>query len=215
MLQRFVDKLVLHYYTVKIVALVAFFKSLPSRRRMSHDFGVAAAGRVKILDDPGLPENDFFVAGREHDCRVRHADADHWDGAKLSFRGASVKFADTELDSPFDLIMNSGPTNPTFTLRAFAEFMPGQLQGGGHAWDPFFEKYPDSWRACQLSHRRVPESYSKIYYYSQVPVGFHARDGVERLIKFRMIPSSREPESGPVDTSRLGRAAERSAFDRR
>ena len=193
--RRVYDKLMLHVWTVGVVFLVALNAFL-TRRRMSHDMGVMGAGKIKIVEDPKFPAAEFFEPGREFDCRLRHAGAAYFDEAKICFRGAAIKFADTRLESPFDIIMNSGPTNPTNTLRTFAQFIPGKVKGGGHAWDPFFEKHPQSLVACELTHRRNPESYNNVYYWSQVPVGYKAKDGVERLVKFKMIPATREPETG-------------------
>ena len=46
------------------VSLIAF-NSLTSRHRMSHQNGIVARGRVRIVDGLAIPDTDFFRPGRE------------------------------------------------------------------------------------------------------------------------------------------------------
>ena len=58
---------------VLLIALRSFF----TRTRMSHENGIVARGRIRVVDplDPAIPQNDFFipasflVAYATHRCR--------------------------------------------------------------------------------------------------------------------------------------------------
>ena len=69
---------------VFLIALRSFF----TRTRMSHENGIVARGRVRIVDDLAIPKNDFFVPGREFACRLRHASVSLMDDAGLFVRAA-------------------------------------------------------------------------------------------------------------------------------
>src|SRR5262245_50545479 len=104
MLTRVWDRtllIVLRVFIVSIISLRAFF----TRQRMSHQNGILAAGTLQIVDQPGLPENGFFAPGKRFDCRLRHASVRLLDDAALVVRGASIKFADENYESPLDLLM--------------------------------------------------------------------------------------------------------------
>ena len=45
------------------VSLIAL-NSFVTRTRMSHENGIVARGRIRIVDDLAIPQNDFFVPGR-------------------------------------------------------------------------------------------------------------------------------------------------------
>src|ERR1700755_89057 len=64
---------------VLLIALRSFF----TQTRMSHENGIVARGRVHIVDDLAIPQNDFFVPGREFACRLRHASVSLMDDAGL------------------------------------------------------------------------------------------------------------------------------------
>ncbi len=53
------QKLELHALTVIIIALLAL-SSLLSRRRFTHQNGIAAVGKLRIVDNPQFPDHDFF-----------------------------------------------------------------------------------------------------------------------------------------------------------
>ena len=195
LLRRLWDRLVLAGWSGALVALVVL-SSLLGRRRFTHDLGVAAAGTLRIVDEPAFPAHEFFAAGRAFPCRVRHADDVYFDNAKLVLRGASVKFADAEVKSPLDLILNSGAINVTPTVREFLEFIPPTMKGRGDHYLPLFERHPVARRASELGVRRNPESYSRVHYYSQVPEGFVAGDGEPRLARYRLLPKAGGAESG-------------------
>jgi hypothetical protein len=103
------------------VSLIAL-RSLMTRNRMSHQNGIVSRGRLRIVDKLSIPENDFFLAGAEFPCRLRHALISLMDDAGLFARGASLKFADADVDSPLDLLMNGGATSPFWNMDTFARF---------------------------------------------------------------------------------------------
>ena len=93
--------------------------------------GIVARGRIRIVDDLAIPDTDFFRPGREFPCRLRHASISFMDDATMVVRGASLKFADADLDSPLDLLMNGGVTAPFWNMHTFAQFMFAGCAAGG------------------------------------------------------------------------------------
>ena len=59
-----------------------------------------------------MPINGFFTSGRVFPVRIRHANLSYDDDRSLDIRGASLKFADDKLNSPLDLVMNTGDRCP-------------------------------------------------------------------------------------------------------
>src|SRR5688572_17804555 len=116
------DRAVLWLMGTLITAMVAL-NSFMTRGRMSHENGIVARGRIRIVDQPAFPAHDFFQPGREFPCRIRHASigasATDMDDAHLDARSISIKFADAPIESPFDIEMNNGPYPPFATAREF------------------------------------------------------------------------------------------------
>jgi hypothetical protein len=123
---------------VALIALHSFF----TRTRMSHENGIVARGRIRLVDDLAIPENDFFLPGREFACRLRHASVSLMDDAGLFVRAASLKFADVDIDSPLDLLMNGGTAAPFWNMHTFAQFMLARMRGGRAHLIPYFQANP-------------------------------------------------------------------------
>lgn len=189
-----------------LISLVISVQIFFNRRRMSHDNGVVAAGKLKIVDDPQFPAIDIFEAGKVYGCRVRHGPASTDDDAKLLVRGCSIKFADNRGKSPLGILMNTGESPLFNNIRSFIEF--GKIFDGkagpsgtqiqefrGVRWIPYMQKHNAlaHWRGAM---RRNPSSYSRLIYYSKMPQHFRAQDGKQRYVKFRVLPGDRGPESG-------------------
>ncbi|MCE2496076.1 MAG: hypothetical protein J4F31_05810 [Flavobacteriales bacterium] len=87
---------------------IVFTLSLTHRKRMSHDNGIAAGGKVTIVPNPKFPAHKFFAPGRVFPCRIRHASATFLDDAMNCIRSMSIKFSDHHFKSPFDIEMNTG-----------------------------------------------------------------------------------------------------------
>lgn len=73
---------------IAIVTMIVTITSFVKKRRMSHENGVLARGTVRIVDEPTFPDNDFFTAGREFPCRIRHGSVLFKDDAKMTVRSA-------------------------------------------------------------------------------------------------------------------------------
>lgn len=176
-----------------------------TRSRMSHENGIVARGRVKLVDDPRFPSHPFFSSGREFPCRLRHASVSYQDDAALVVRGSALKFADTDFESPLDLLMNSGETAPFYDAWTFVQFMYLTVRGRNPHAVRYMKKYPLAARGVQVSLRRDPESFARMSYYSKTPFLFDAHDGVLRYVKFRLLPEHDGPESGIPDATSLQR----------
>ncbi len=185
--------------TFGVVTLVSI-NSFLTRTRMSHENGVALAGRLRIVDDPKFPPHEFFSAGREFGCRLRHGAASFTDDAKMVVRSASLKLADARRNSPLDLIMNSGRTSLFWTARMFVEFMRVTMAGRGKEFVPYLAKYPLSLEATNDGVRRDPSSFAEMSYYSQTVSGFIGTDGARRYVRYRIVPR----DYGGVDSGMPG-----------
>ncbi len=167
-----------------------------TRRRMSHLFGTAGRGEIRVVDAPTFPAHAFFSPGRTFPCRIRHASATFHDDAWLLLRSASLKFADADHDSPLDLEMNTGCTSLFSNTAMFYDF--GKLDTGGRiqrdGW--YYRKYPLAWESVKQGVRRDVRSYALLHYYTQTVSRFVGLDGVERFVRFRLLPASRVPDHG-------------------
>ena len=177
------------------IALIAL-NSFRTRTRMSHENGIVARGRVRIVDDLAIPENDFFGPGREFPCRLRHASVSLMDDAGLFVRAASLKFADADIESPLDLLMNGGTASPFWNMYTFAQFMFARMRGGRAHLIPYFQANPRCFENVVSALRLRPTSFSQLRYHTQTPFEFRARDGRLRYCKFRLLPEDRGPETG-------------------
>ena len=177
---------------VVLIALQSFF----TRTRMSHENGIVARGRIRVADDLALPENDFFVPGREFPCRLRHASVSFMDDAGLFVRAASLKFADADVESPLDLLMNGGTAAPFWNMHTFAQFMLAKMRGGRAHLIPYFQANPRCFENVVSALRLRPDSFASLRYHSQTPFEFRASDGRLRYCRFRMLPEDRGPETG-------------------
>ena len=180
------------------------FKALATGRRATHMRGVGARGRVKIVDAPEFPEHDFFSAGREFPCRIRHANASFYDDASIQVRGFSIKFADSQFESPLDVIMNSGATAAFWSFSSFMAFVDGRMKCTEENWEgqrEFMRLLPTAYLGTIESVRVAPSSWDDVTYYSKIAFPFRARDGVTRYCKYRAIRCGLEHESGLVGDS--------------
>ena len=163
--------------------------SLVTRRRMSHDNGIVARGRIRILEAPeGVPPNAFFRPGRTFEGTIRHASITFPDDAALQVRAASLKFSVGPVDSECDLLMNGGEATPFWNMDTFWQFMRARMRGGRAHLIPYFRRNPRCYFNVRDALRRNPESFADQRYYTQTPLRFHASDGVERYAKFRLVP---------------------------
>ena len=113
------DKIVL-WFTAKMFGLMlAVFLCFPQRYRMSHNNGIGAKGKLKVVDNPSFPKHDFFAPGKEYPVRIRHASATFLDDAMNCIRSISIKFSHHHFKSPFDIEMNTGQTSLFWSAVSF------------------------------------------------------------------------------------------------
>lgn len=188
-----------HIYT----ALIMVGSSLMERRRMSHDNGTTATGRLKIVDAPTFPAHEFLSPGREFQIRLRHASVSYDDDTIIQVRAASLKLADSRYESPLDLEMNTGTISLFWTARNFLEFFSTREMTNGLAFTKFYDKYPLGLQAGKDGIRKYPSTFAQMYYHAQTAQLFLGKDGVRRYVKFRMIPEDRGPETGLIPMAEL------------
>jgi catalase len=203
-LRAWFDRGVLSLLSATATVLITL-NAFVTRGRMSHENGIVVRGRVKLVDDPRFPAHPFFSSGRDFPCRLRHASVSYLDDAALVVRGTGLKFADTDYESPLDLLMNTGEAAPFYDAWTFVQFMYLTIRGRNPHAISYMKKYPLAARGVQVSLRRNPESFARMSYYSKTPFRFDADDGVPRYVKFRMLPEHDGPESGIPDAKSLQR----------
>ncbi|QRK10603.1 hypothetical protein JQX13_11240 [Archangium violaceum] len=143
---------------------------------MSHDNGMAVRGRLRVTENPTFPAHDFFEPGREFACRLRHASVSYPNDTVILVRAASLKFADSEYESPLDLEMNTGTMSLFWSARSFMEFVTKKNPRvkGLDSWT-YYDKYPRGLLASADGCRKDPNSFTQLYYHSQVPTRFVTR----------------------------------------
>ena len=173
--------------------------SFSRRERATHENGIAAAGRVKIVDNPDFPAHESFRPGREFPCRLRHTTIGFMDDAVLEVRSASLKFADAEYKSPLDLEMNSGEFPPTPNAYRFWQFAMATARGRYLEYARYFQQFPRGLEPAQTGVRRNPETFAHIRYYTQTVFHFKAQDGKTRFVKYRLAPANPSLDAGLHD----------------
>lgn len=118
-------------------------KALATQHRGTNLRGVGATGTLTVLNNPLLPEHDFFAAGRVFPVRLRHSNLHSADDAGSDVRSVSLKFADSDFDSPLDLMMHTGEKAAFWSIYSFDKMITA-LKEGRKA----FEKYclEDPWQ---------------------------------------------------------------------
>ena len=185
--------------TLRMAKLLFGYKALMTGRRVTHMRGQGAVGTVTIVDKPEFPDHDFFRPGKVFSCRLRHANASFYDDASIQVRGCSLKFADSDYDSPLDVLMNSGPTSAFWNLKTFMDFSLARVRCSEHNWEAqkrWMCNSPAGYIGTIDAARHAPSSYTSISYYSKIAFPFKARDGVIRYLKYRIIPKDHTRESG-------------------
>src|SRR5688572_23108417 len=168
-----------------------------SRARPTHRHGVGAAGTLRIVDRPEIPDHDFFRPGATFPVCFRHANLDFFDDASLDIRGAAVRLASPGVDSPLDLVMNTGEASLFRDAVVFLQFVRSKRHGAkGMMW--MAERYPREMAVGVDGLRRAPSSYTALRYHSQIIYRFSARDHHPRYCRYRLIGAG--SEEGIPDT---------------
>ncbi|XP_028395809.1 allene oxide synthase-lipoxygenase protein [Dendronephthya gigantea] len=183
--------------TEKFKTLFTLGTTLKGFRRATHTVGTGGIGEIKIVDDPKFPEHEFFRAGRKFPARLRHANLKYPDDAGADARSFSIKFADSDSESPMDIIMNSGEANIFWHTSSLEDFVP--VKEGEEA-EKYVYKNPYYYYNLVEALRRAPDTFAHLYYYSQVTMHFKAKDGKVRYCRYRALPGDvdikEEDESG-------------------
>jgi arachidonate 5-lipoxygenase len=184
------------------------------RRRMSHNNAVAGRGKLRIVTDQKFPPSDFFEPGREFPCRIRHGAAGYMDDAMGQVRSGSLKFADSPFKSPLDLQMNTGRHCFFWNASSFLEFVWTRIRESAFRnmddrvhYLSYHQKYGDGRKSAADAQFRVPASNATMYYFSQTPFAWTAKDGVPRYVRFRLIPGDRSPEDPPPNPAYVAKVA--------
>ena len=210
MIKNLYNKFILWLVSMMFAWFVAIFIGLGMRQRMSHNKGVAGRGRLKIIDNPKFPDHDFFKAGREFPCRLRHASVTFNDDAMNQVRGISLKFSDEQFRSPLDLEANTGGISIFWTAANFLKFVWNRREKGGIQYKAYYEKEPDGFLGAQISGKHKPTSFAKLDYYSKTPMKFIASNGLEHYIKYRFIP-----EDLPIEEAAIPDEQKLKVYDQR
>ncbi|MFM8251524.1 MAG: hypothetical protein ACKOBW_08030 [Planctomycetota bacterium] len=177
-------------------------KALATGRRATHMAGVGAKGTITIVARPEFPEHDFFRPGRVFSGRLRHANASFYDDASCQVRACSLKFADHDFTSPFDLIMNTGVIQAFWSFDTFMQFVSARVLCREDYWEPqrdYMCRLPGAFIGAIESVRVAPSSYAAMLYHSSIVYPFRARDGRLRYAKYRLVPVDLQQESGLAD----------------
>ena len=83
-------------------------RALATQRRPTHKLGVGALGIATVVSSPTFPAHELFKPGHSFPVRIRHANLGNDDDAGVDVRAAALKFADSDGESPLDLVMNTG-----------------------------------------------------------------------------------------------------------
>ena len=126
---------------VKIYKTKFALKTLITRQRGTHAKGVGAIGTITVVENPLLPEHEFFKAGHVFPVRLRHANLVRPDDAQLDVRAVSLKFADSDYDSPFDLMMHTGEEAAFWNIFSFDKMIQA-LAGGPKTFKAFCLEEP-------------------------------------------------------------------------
>jgi arachidonate 5-lipoxygenase len=204
------DQFILWLVSIMFAWFVAIFIGLGMKARMSHNKGVAGRGKLRIVDDPEFPEHEFLSAGKEFPCRVRHASVTFNDDAMNQVRGISIKFADENFKSPFDLEANTGDISIFWTAANFLKFVWNRREKGGVQYKAYYEKEPDGFKGAQESGKHKPTSFARLDYYSKTPMNFTATDGTQYYVKYRVIPKEE-----PVELAAIPEEQKQRVYDQR
>ncbi len=176
-------------------------------QRGTHPFGVGGKGKLKVLNNPDIPEHEFFQAGREFDIRLRYSNAAFKDDATAQVRGLAIKFADTSFESPLDLFFNTGPIHPFWSMSSLWTFMKARMKADDQkgSWEsqrPWLEDSPAAYMSAIECMRNAPACYSELVMHSMMPYPMTGKDGVTRYVKFRVVPKGLKKESGMLTRDR-------------
>jgi hypothetical protein len=204
-----------------VVAAPMAIQVVQKKKRASHLYGAGAQGALLVTipapSDPRFPQNDFFHAHRGATCPVtmRFANLTNEDDASLDVRGAALRIGHEDDPERFDLVFNTGSFAPPQNLYEFASFVvskwaPTSVSRAAIRGNPIF------FEGGVAGLRRAPESYAKLFYYSQIvriwvgvrgatallepPEPLRSFEGLRRmfLVRYRLAPLALLPDAPGV-----------------
>lgn len=183
-------------------ALLGLYFSVQGARtgqRGTHAPGVSARGVIRMRSALDIPEHPFFRPGRTFACRLRHSNASFADDAALVIRGAALKFSDSDMHTPLDILMNTGATPAFYCPHSFMVFARGRGAVTRDDWSSQVEvlrRLPAFFVGAIGGMRAAPESYAQLSYYNQTIAPFRGLDGQLQGMRIRMVDPDLELESG-------------------
>ncbi|MFZ5478731.1 MAG: hypothetical protein ACOZNI_18310 [Myxococcota bacterium] len=170
-------------------------QTLGTKRRASHLVGVGAKGTLHVSPDPRLPAHAFFGAPRELPMVARFANLTEKDDASLDVRGAAVSIVDPATGERFDMVMNTGSFAPVRHVVDFAAFVASKFvpQWGSKM---IVETNQLAREGGIAGLRRAPESFTRLYFHSQIVRWWFTPKGALYLARYRLAPEDLGPESG-------------------
>ena len=202
------NRFILWFYTKAFTILLTIFGSLIGRKRMSHNNGIGARGKVTIVDNPELIAHPFFEPNKTYPCRIRHAGASFNDDAMRVVRSMSLKFADDQFKSPFDLELNTGKVALFWSVASFMRFAKYKKTKYGIQYHKYYKNYPAGVKGAQSGMRRNPDSFSNLNFYSQTPLFYIGSDDVNRYAKYRVVPFEDVQETGLLNAYDMSNLSE-------
>ena len=103
--------------------------ALRSGQRPTHATGIAAQGVATIVTEPQFPSCRFFTPGKSYCVCVRHSTLKSRDDAMLDFLSASIRFADSDENSPLDILMSTGRGNPLSNVKGIYDAVSANRSG--------------------------------------------------------------------------------------
>jgi len=98
-------------------------------KRPTHAIGVGAQGFATIVATLQFPECEFFIPGRTFPVCVRHSILKSIDDAMLDFLSASIRFADSDEDSPLDITMSTGRSSVLSNVQSIYNALKANRSG--------------------------------------------------------------------------------------
>jgi len=200
-LRGWFDKFFLWAFSKFFGISLALFLSFPKRQRMSHNNGIAARGTFKVVSRPTFPPHPFFAPKQEFPLRIRHASATFLDDAMNCIRSISLKLADSQFKSPFDLEMNTGETSLFWSAASFWNFALMRKEKYGIEYPEYYRNYPDGLEGSKIATRRHTE-FQRLYYYCKTPFLYNSSDGKKYYAKYRVVPLDPNAEDDGIATDR-------------
>ena len=192
------DRIMLWLSSWMFIWIIALMMGIRSRERMSHNNGIVGRGKFIADPDPEIPPHKFFAKGKEYPCRIRHASATFYDDAMQCIRSCSIKLADSDWESPFDLECNTGQISLFWNVASFMKLAKMREQKWGVEYEHYYKFYPVGKEAAIDNLRRNPESFAHMVYHNQTPLLWNSDDGVKGYAKYRVIPYEPVLESGII-----------------